>query len=61
MSKMIKHMCLPLFLFVAFIAAGSIGLYFESMHNDLVLSTATFVTSFGGLSATAARIWYSFT
>jgi hypothetical protein len=61
MSQTLKHLCLPVLLFGIFVAAGSVGLCFESMHNDLALSTATFVTSFGGLSATAVRIWYSFT
>jgi len=61
MVHMLTRICLPVILFGIFVIAGSIGLYCESMHNDLTLSTTAFLTSFGTLSATVVRIWYSFT
>jgi hypothetical protein len=53
----IKKICVPLALFAIFFLAGSIGLACEQLHNDLVLSTTAFLTSFGSMAGMVIRIY----
>jgi hypothetical protein len=56
---MCKKICLPLLLFAAFLISGTVGVWYESWHNDLVFGTGAFLTSFGSISLAMIRVWNS--
>ena len=58
-GKIFKKICLPILLFGSFILAGSIGLYCESLHNDLYVSTVAFLTSFGSMAGLVLHTYFS--
>ena len=58
-GKIFKKICLPILLFGSFMLAGFIGLYCESLHNDLYVSTAAFLTSFGSMAGLVLHTYFS--
>lgn len=59
MRKMLKYLGMFALLFAVFIVAGCVGILCEKFHNDLVVSTVSFLGSFGFLGHYAMHIYNS--
>jgi hypothetical protein len=59
MHKAIKLVGLFVVTFVIFLIAGGLGLLCESMHNDLIVSTTTFLGSFGVMGSYVIHFYNS--
>ena len=59
MHKAIKLVGLFVVTFVIFLIAGGVGLLCESMHNDLVVSTTTFLGSCGVMGSYVMHFYNS--
>lgn len=59
MRKILKYVGMLVLLGLVFIVAGCVGILCEQIHNDLFVSTASFLGSFGVLSHYAVHIYNS--
>lgn len=60
MRRILKFVGLLFLLFVVFVIAGCIGMLCEQFHNDLIVSTVSFLGSFGVIGHYAVHIYNSF-
>jgi len=59
MHKAIKLIGIFVVTFSIFLVAGGLGLVCEYIHNDLIVSTTTFLGSFGVLSSCVIHFYHS--
>ena len=61
MHKAIKLVGVFVITFVMFVVAGGLGLFCEYLHNDLIVSTTTFLGSFSVMSGYVIHFYNSIT
>ncbi len=59
MRKILKYLGMFTLLFGVFIVAGCVGILCEQLHNDLIVSTVSFLGSFSVLGHYAVHIYNS--
>lgn len=59
MSKAIRLVGLLVMTFVIFIVAGALGLLCEQVHNNLIVSTTTFLGSFSVMGSYVIHFYHS--